>query len=89
MIENVYRLQLMNTSESAHRYTIGVAGLPGLKLEHPFIIDVPGASSQSVAVDVHAPPDSGKKGSNRIYFEIRALDQERVAVREQASFFLP
>ena len=89
MIENSYRLQIMNVSESAHRYTIGVSGLDGIEVESARTVDIPAATTQSVSVDVHAPPESGKKGFNRIYFEVRAVDDEKVTVREKASFLLP
>ena len=32
VIENVYRLQIMNTAEAAHRFTITAEGLPGLEV---------------------------------------------------------
>jgi len=89
MIENSFRLQIMNVSETARRYTIGVSGLPGIEIEHKRSVDIPAATTQSVIVEVHAPPESGKKGFNRIYFEVRAVDDEKIAVREPASFLLP
>ncbi|OIQ97257.1 putative electron transport protein YccM [mine drainage metagenome] len=89
MIENSYRLQIMNVSETAHRYMIGVSGLSGIEVEHQRIVEIPAATTRSVVVDVHVPPESGKKGFNRIYFEISAVDDAKIAVREPASFLLP
>ncbi len=89
MIENSFHLQIMNVSETAHRYDLGVSGLDGIEIEHKRIIEIPSAATQSVMVEVHTPPKSGKKGYNRIYFEVKSLDDEKIAVREKASFLLP
>ena len=53
------------------------------------IVEVPAASAASISVQVRVPPESGKKGSNQIFFDIRAEGDEQIAVREKASFFLP
>ena len=56
VIENVYRLQIMNTSEAAHRFTITAEGLPGLAvagIDQP--IEVAGASTQLVPFRLQAP----------------------------------
>ena len=38
-----------------------------------------------VAVDYGAAP----KGSNKIYFEVRSMANDAIAVREKATFFMP
>jgi hypothetical protein len=38
---------------------------------------------------VRAPSDSGKKGSNQIFFDVKSLADEKVAVHEKASFLQP
>src|SRR5664279_4326708 len=56
MIENVYRLQIMNTAEAPHRFTITAEGLPGLVVvgaDQP--IEVAGASTQLVPFRLQAP----------------------------------
>jgi len=50
---------------------------------------VPPASTQAVAVRVRVSPETGKRGSNPIHFEVRALNHDDVFVREKASFLLP
>ena len=44
---------------------------------------------KSVTVEVAAPPESGKPGSNTVYIEVKALDDEKVSVREKTSFLMP
>jgi len=48
-------------------------------------IDVP----PSFTFQVRVPPESGKKGSNQIYFDVKSLADEKISVHEKASFLLP
>ncbi len=93
MIENLYRLQIMNVSGKAHRYEIGVSGLKGVGFaadhETNPVIEIPAASSQTVTLEVHVPPESGKKGSNLIYFDVKEIDDENVSIHEKATFLMP
>jgi len=38
---------------------------------------------------VAVPPESGKAGSNTIYIEVKALDDENVRAREKTAFLMP
>ena len=87
-IENVYRLQLMNTSEQARSYRLGVAGLPGAAVADGEVVEVHAASTRAVPVRVRADA-GGEPGSHRIAFTITALDDPAVAVREEAAFIVP
>jgi cytochrome c oxidase accessory protein FixG len=89
LIENVYRLHVINVSESAHRYAITVSGLPGIDMTGDRIVEVPAAAAVSISVQVRVPPESGKKGSNQIFFDVKSLADEKVAVHEKASFLQP
>ena len=40
-------------------------------------------------MEVHVPPESGKKGYNRIYFEVHSSNDEKIAVREKTNFLIP
>ncbi len=88
-IENVYRLQVINTAEQPRRFAIAVTGLPGISLASEPEVAVPAAATESISVRVRVGADAGKRGSNRIFFEIRAIDHNDVFVREKASFLLP
>jgi len=91
MVENSYKLQIMNTSEEPRRYLITVTGLPGIDINHQkeMEIPVPALTTQSVFVDVYLPLESGKQGANRIFFDVKAIDDARIAVHEKASFLIP
>ncbi|HJV74294.1 MAG TPA: cytochrome c oxidase accessory protein CcoG [Noviherbaspirillum sp.] len=89
MIENVYRLQVMNTEERAHRYKITVSGIESIALESPDVVELQGTESRAVPVRVRVGPGKGEKGSNKIAFELQSLDDESVQVKEKAVFIVP
>lgn len=88
-IENIYTLKIMNTQEVPHRYALSVSGLDGVELIGERIVEVGGAQNREVPVAVRVAPEAGKKGANTIYFEIKAMNHEKIAVQEKASFLLP
>ncbi len=89
MVENVYRLQIMNTQEQFHRYRILVRGIDGIEVASESIAEVPGASTRSFPLRVRVPPAHGKPGSNKIEFEIHAQNHDSIVVREKAVFLIP
>lgn len=88
-IENVYRLHVINVSEAAHRYAITVSGLAGIDMEGERIVELPAAADKIFTVRVRVPSESGKTGSNVIYFDVKSMADEKVAVHEKATFLLP
>jgi cytochrome c oxidase accessory protein FixG len=89
MIENVYRLQIMNTSERDQRFRISVSGIDSIHLDTPREVEVAGTTTRAVPVRVRIEPGKGEQGSNRIEFELRSLDNERLRVNENAVFIVP
>jgi len=89
LIENVYRLQVMNVTEQAHRYAISVVGLDGIKLEGESDIEVSPATTKSFSVSVRVPPEAAGKGSHTIYFDVKAITKAEMAVHEKATFLMP
>ena len=73
-IENVYRLQLMNATESAQRYPLAVGGLPGLVISSEPMVAVEATQSRWVAVRVQLPPEAAVPGSHPIHFDVESLD---------------
>ena len=88
LIENVYRLHVMNVSETTRRYSIDVSGLAGIELVGERIIEVPATSAQSTTLRVRVPAQENK-GSKLIYFDVKSLADERIKVHEKASFIQP
>jgi cytochrome c oxidase accessory protein FixG len=89
IIENVYRLQIMNTDEHAHRYKISVSGIETIALATPEEVELQGTGSRAVPVRVRVAHGKGVTGSNKITFELKALDDERLQVIEKAVFIVP
>jgi cytochrome c oxidase accessory protein FixG len=89
LIENVYRLQVMNTAETAHTFRIAVSGLPSIRLASPELATLDGASARAVPVRVRVPRDGAKSGSNKIEFELTAVDDPKLRVAEKAVFIVP
>ena len=90
VIENVYRLQIMNTGEIAQRFSIAAEGLPGLAVvgvDQP--VALPGASSRLVPLRLQAPADAGKPGANKIEFVVSSVDDPSLASHEKSTFLFP
>ncbi|MGC2520990.1 MAG: cytochrome c oxidase accessory protein CcoG [Burkholderiales bacterium] len=98
-IENVYRLQVMNTEEKSHRFVIKVKGSDDLEhlevLSDPQPFEIGPVSSRLISVRVRAEPEHDERGTERIYFIIEASDDEKhvlpeiFSVKEKSSFFIP
>ncbi len=89
MIENVYRLQIMNTDEAPHRYRLQVSGIDSIHLETPADVSLGSTGSRAVPIRVRIAEGQGQKGSNKIWFSLQALDNDDVQVKEKAVFFVP
>jgi cytochrome c oxidase accessory protein FixG len=88
-IENVYRLQIMNTDEHPHNYRIKVEGIDDIAIVNNQIVHVDSTGSRAVAVRVRVPHGHGHPGSNKIIFEIEAVEALDFEVKEKAAFFVP
>ena len=87
-IENVYRLQIMNTDERVHRYVIRASGLQGMQVMPSTPVAVAGATTQAIAVTVQVDPVGIKPGSHNILFHIEDLEQPSIRVDEKSRFYL-
>ena len=86
--ENVFRLQVMNASETSQRYKITVAGLPGLELSSDGVVTVDATQSRWITVRVQAPFEAALPGSHAIRFEIESLDSPG-HLTEKSVFLIP
>ncbi|MEO8120843.1 MAG: cytochrome c oxidase accessory protein CcoG, partial [Rhodoferax sp.] len=87
-IENVYRLQVMNATESPQHYRITVSGLPGLALTSENTVLVASTEARVLPVRVQAPFEVAPPGSHPMQFEIEALDSSGRLV-EKSVFLVP
>jgi cytochrome c oxidase accessory protein FixG len=86
LVENAYRLQVMNTSERRQTYAVRAEGLPGLAVVSQSSFEVPPASTMSVPLRLQAPPESTAPGSHRVYVEVTSRDDASIHVREKTTF---
>ncbi len=85
-VENVYRLQVMNTTEAPQTYSIAVAGLPRLSVASDQEFEVPAATTRSVVLRLRAPADEVAPGSHKVSIDVRSQVQRDIAVRETTTF---
>ncbi|MDO9281737.1 MAG: cytochrome c oxidase accessory protein CcoG [Methylotenera sp.] len=93
MLENVYRLQIMNATESAQRYQLSASGIDNLKIESDVadadkIVTVNSAESRWVPVRLQIPDGSIKSGSHHVRFVIKSMSDNE-SVDEKAVFLVP
>ncbi|MEO8154226.1 MAG: cytochrome c oxidase accessory protein CcoG [Rhizobacter sp.] len=94
-IENVYRLQLMNATESVQHYRVRVEDLDGAAISSHTEFEVGAAESRWLPVSVQLPAQAAHSlggGAHRLLFVIERLPDEsdKVAtVREKSTFVVP
>ena len=88
-IENVYRLQFINSAETAKRYRIAVSGIDTIRISSEIEVSVERAGTRMVPVRVRVDAGKGTPGTNRIEFRVVAVDDARVAVDEASTFYVP
>ena len=87
-IENVYRLQIMNATESNQRYRITAGGLAGLKLSTENVVLVESTQARWVTVRLQVPMQDMTPGSHAIAFDIESLDAPG-HLTEKSVFLVP
>lgn len=96
LLENVYRLQIMNNTELTQHYQLKASGLDNLTLEAgnesanhtQTSIEIKPAESRWVSVRLRIPDGSVESGSHKVNFEITALETEEI-VTEKSIFLVP
>ena len=89
-IENVFRLQVMNATESTQRYAISVSGMAGVEIASEADVTVLPTEVRSAVLRVQIPPNSAEPGSHTIHFDVRSTGEGDIAqVSEKAAFVVP
>ncbi len=86
--ENVYRLQVMNATESGQRYRFSVSGLPGLALTSEDTVSVQSTEARTVPMRIQLPFEGASVGSHEIQITIESLDSPGKLV-EKTTFLVP
>ncbi len=94
-IENIYRLQVMNSAEQVQRYRFTVDGLPALAITDRAEVTLGAAEAQWVTLHVQMPHEASRStgpGAHPIHFEIERLaspGHDAVRLREKSTFVVP
>ena len=87
-LENIYRLQVMNATESSQRYRVAVEGLPGLVIASESEVVVDAAQSRWFPVRLQIPYGSAAPGSHPIRFLITTANGD-AQISEKSIFLVP
>ena len=87
-IENVYRVQVMNATETTQSYRIAATGLPGLMLASEGMFTVEATEARGVTVTLQLPYEAASPGSHEIHFEIEAVNSPGRVI-EKSVFLVP
>lgn len=88
-IENIFLFHVMNTDDKPHRFVLVAKGIEGIDIRGERVVEVPAASNRKFTVVASVAEGRADRGSNRILFEIRSVNNEKIAVTEKATFFMP
>ncbi len=89
MIENSYRVQIINSSEKARRFRVVASGIDTVFLVGETEFEVEPTGVRLVPVSARVEPGQGEPGSNPITFRVEAVDDPAVAVDARSTFFVP
>ncbi len=95
-VENVYRLQLMNTTERVQHYRITAGGLDQVAQDLKGAVMLAGAEARWVALAVKVPPGVAAQmgsGSHPLTFEVQVLEDPAQVPQhrelEKSTFLVP
>ena len=88
-IENVYRLQIVNSREQPRSFVVSATGLAGanIVLDESEPIEVAAASTRLLAVRLRVDAQGLKPGSHPIKFLVTAHDDPHLVASENSTFF--
>ncbi len=87
-LENVYRLQIMNTTEQAHQFTVTASGIDGMELVVALPVTVPAAGAITLPVALRVDPARTTAGSHPVHFHIEDSTDAEVRADEKSVFFV-
>jgi len=87
-VENIYRLQIMNTQEAPHRFIIRARGVQSLHVAEDETVEIAGATTRMVPVRLRIEVGQLHSGSHKIEFEVLALDDASIVARERSVFLV-
>jgi cytochrome c oxidase accessory protein FixG len=88
ILENVYRIQIMNATEHDETYLLSVKGLEHIELQTPSALTVKAAQSEWFPLRVSVPAELEDVGSHKIFLTIKPSTSTH-ALSEATMFLVP
>lgn len=88
-IDNVYKIQIMNTEELAKEVQFEVKGINGIRIVGETTVSINAATTKAIPMRVRIPPGAAEPGSNRIRFVVKDSKAANITVTEKAVFLVP
>jgi cytochrome c oxidase accessory protein FixG len=88
-IENVYKLNVMNTLERSQRFVVTADGLPNIQVARGATINAESASTAASVISVRIPVDTAKPGSHPIHLKVQSESDADISVNEKSVFLVP
>jgi cytochrome c oxidase accessory protein FixG len=89
LIENGYSLQLINSNEARRQFRVSVTGLESARMAGETVFEVGPAGVRMVPIRVRIEPGKAPAGSNKLSFEIEAVDRPEDRVITRSTFYVP
>jgi len=88
LVENSYRIMVINTDADPHTYTIKVEGVPNIKVVTDVSpLSVEALSSRLVSVRLQADPADIKGRTAKVTFQVTATENSKLTRTQQTTFF--
>jgi cytochrome c oxidase accessory protein FixG len=88
-IENVYKLNVMNTLERSQRFVVTAEGLPDIQIARGASIYAEPASTAISVISLRIPLDTVKSGSHPIRLKVQSESEAAINVVEKSVFLVP
>ena len=88
-VENVYRLEILNKGQDAHRYTLSLEGPEGLRMENRTEFTIQPGQHLSLPVTVSYDPYEVEMQSSTIWFSVRSLNDPDLEKEHESRFITP
>ncbi|NIR31885.1 MAG: cytochrome c oxidase accessory protein CcoG [Gammaproteobacteria bacterium] len=91
LVENVYRVKIINMDQAAHDYRLELEGLPHARLMHAYgeTVSVAAGEVLEVPVQVRIDPVHLEQGGTEIRFRIEAVDRADLVDAAESRFIGP
>jgi len=88
-IENIYRLQIMNTGDQTRTFRISLGGIDGIRLAGEDELTIAGGEIGTHTAVVRADAGATGSGATAITFDVADIADATVAVTERTKFWMP